>query len=650
MSEKRKRRSASSPSPLGTARKRARDDSSTGSNKPVAKDGLATSRDWKFRIKVLSTQGFDDDDVVAEAVQGLIDLCFPESVLNELGVDVVTQHMMQQSAPASQIDKMRCTFQSSMVDKVACMLATYLDDNSKYESALSVLVNRIQELHGYSPRHMSATAEPGDLMALSESNVTTVATVEHSGDLTRSNESNEQSYERQGNYPTGHLNPQTESDSTVSTLTVERPNSSIATAPDTSNAQPIRVTKVSKSWRWDVDPNDITVDTIPDHFQKIGDLFAYHALPVVNLELGQEATRKDKLKAMNSRLAAMSRQERKEWDESFQELRNGDLTILRRSSATIPREDQNYRTTPAPATLHKRRKRDNFESKVRSDSNQNSGTSGEEESVLVAGQEHRKVKAESIPDDEPSHARMEIIRHDHGEAIRNNSDSNFLTSHSASTPHSKTPLVDLLWGDLDLSHRKAADKASMMLKEINKRITVNAIEFREFNGHMRYISKLELASDLCGVFSSISDMPVRLRIEECVLSWAVAYPRCFPEIRDAPFLFIHHMPNVTDVMDLVWQAHRDILSRLTSDILPEVCASLERRGIPQDILCGRPLQSFQSRLKYVLANSSMYIVEQRAHIEQALREIAFKHKGKFPELSSTVLTKTWERNTGCKWS
>jgi hypothetical protein len=42
-------------------------------------------------------------------------------------------------------------------------------------------------------------------------------------------------------------------------------------------------------------------------------------------------------------------------------------------------------------------------------------------------------------------------------------------------------------------------------------------------------------------------------------------------------------------------------------------------------------------------------VGHRGSLEQILREVAFTHKKKFPELVNSALVRDWERVSGLKW-
>jgi hypothetical protein len=109
---------------------------------------LPTSDDWVFRVQVVSQSTDIHTEMFKRAVQGLVKICFPQNVLNELGVDVVQQHMREQNAPKQNIEKMREIFRSEMVHRLVWMLVEYLDDSSKVEAAVKSVTAASAVIHG----------------------------------------------------------------------------------------------------------------------------------------------------------------------------------------------------------------------------------------------------------------------------------------------------------------------------------------------------------------------------------------------------------------------------------------------------------------------------------------------------------------------
>lgn len=59
--------------------------------------------------------------------------------------------------------------------------------------------------------------------------------------------------------------------------------------------------------------------------------------------------------------------------------------------------------------------------------------------------------------------------------------------------------------------------------------------------------------------------------------------------------------------------------------------------------------TLQKQINSVLGESKQSDVLKRGYLERILRYVALKHKAEFPELKSTVLVRTWVRETGQVW-
>ena len=78
-----------------------------------------------------------------EAVQGLIKICFPAGVLDQLSLDIIESQMQEQDATDDGIVKMRELVQLEMAHKLAWLLAEQFDTPEKIETAItSVIVAR----------------------------------------------------------------------------------------------------------------------------------------------------------------------------------------------------------------------------------------------------------------------------------------------------------------------------------------------------------------------------------------------------------------------------------------------------------------------------------------------------------------------------
>jgi hypothetical protein len=109
---------------------------------------LPTSDDYIFRVQVLSTTVDVSSIVFKKAVQGLVNICFPQDVLEEIGIEVVTQHMRNEGAPEHNIAKMTEIFRSEMCHRVNWILAEYLDTPAKVEASVRAVIAASASLHG----------------------------------------------------------------------------------------------------------------------------------------------------------------------------------------------------------------------------------------------------------------------------------------------------------------------------------------------------------------------------------------------------------------------------------------------------------------------------------------------------------------------
>jgi hypothetical protein len=239
---------------------------------------LPTADDWAFRLKVVCLN--PADDLLTDAVKGLVNICFPGGLLEDLGVDVVQRHMEEAGALPESIERTRDAFRTEMVQRVAWLLAPYLDTPQKFDRGLAALTAASHHLHDM---HDSGS-ESGKIQ-------------EASADVER---------------------PEPEE-------TEQEVNS----APESRKRDP---NKVSKSWRWDVKPADISPTDIPKCFKKKLDLFAYHALPNVRRDLGPGASNAEIEHKIERIWHLMSDDERVKCTDSFQKLQRGDCEMLKHVS------------------------------------------------------------------------------------------------------------------------------------------------------------------------------------------------------------------------------------------------------------------------------------------------------------------------------
>jgi hypothetical protein len=98
--------------------------------------------------------------------------------------------------------------------------------------------------------------------------------------------------------------------------------------------------RISCSWRWNVDPDDISAETLSQSFKRPSDLFAFHTLPIVGSSVQANAKRRDIRLKTQSMMDEMPQSEYDKWMGSFQKLQDGHDNMLVRipsGSTTIVR-------------------------------------------------------------------------------------------------------------------------------------------------------------------------------------------------------------------------------------------------------------------------------------------------------------------------
>lgn len=342
-----KRRTSTSPTRSGARQKRKRTRSASESTLNSGANTLPTSNDWVFRLKVLSSSHVDDD-LLDQAVRGLVQICFPDGFLEELGVDVVEAHMREEGAAQNNIDRMKPVFHDAMTRQMAWLLAKYLDTPEKLEEAVSALATASQQLHGD-----KLGAETGE----GEHNVASDASGEPSEPeletppkkLNKKSKASDQ--RRKPEKKRLESNEDVIMDDSEPEAEIQ-PHCDLA-PPETNRS---KEKKVSTSWRWDINPAALPADNISNLFKKTSDLFAYHALPVVKHELGPGTERKAIRKRIEAILTDMPETQYEKWVESLQQLHNGDMSMLDRVSPdNISVQGDITRATPAPTTVQHRR-------------------------------------------------------------------------------------------------------------------------------------------------------------------------------------------------------------------------------------------------------------------------------------------------------
>lgn len=116
--------------------------------KPGHSTSLPTGEDWIFRTKVISSITDLGNDVFKTAVQGLVRMWFPEGILDQLGPQVLEQHMREEQAPEKNIRRMSEIFGNEMTKRMVSMIAENLDTAAKVDAVLKAILSTSTRAHG----------------------------------------------------------------------------------------------------------------------------------------------------------------------------------------------------------------------------------------------------------------------------------------------------------------------------------------------------------------------------------------------------------------------------------------------------------------------------------------------------------------------
>ncbi|KAF2683448.1 hypothetical protein K458DRAFT_432238 [Lentithecium fluviatile CBS 122367] len=471
-----KRKKTASPSRSSASQKRLRQESTaTASNTgPSGSSALPTSTDYQFRLKVISSAVEVANEVFVEAVQDLVHICFPETVLDEIGVEVVAEHMRHEKAPRNNIDRMREVFRSAR----------------KLDNALSAVASASQVLYGQSLSSAAASDSSGVVDDTESDGEASPSfkdeVVLRRREAKKKRKDKESKSKKRRKYDALQEDDEKLSaDETVHSTNNEEP---VSTGRNKSSVSEEK--RVSKTWRWDVDSKALTVGDVPDIFQKTSDLFAYHALPVVQQELGPSATRKSIRKNIQSVLADMLESEFEKRVDSFRSLGKGDTTMLKRASPQgVSRGRDIARATPAPPPRREQRLR------VYDDVIQDSvgaRVGGQEANhVPVGGLYQPIVKRENAGEADEAPITVDGTREKTDDANAILAVFDRLSTEDISPPGSssdETPIVDLLWGQCIHAgnHNRVAQA---MMNNLNTRVSVASISILKFDGTIQRQTK-----------------------------------------------------------------------------------------------------------------------------------------------------------------
>ena len=309
---------------------------------------LPTGQEWNFRVKYLS-QPNSSEVMMKEAMQGLVQICFPSGVLDELGIDIIKGHMREEGASSERIAQAQELYEHEMVHRLSWMLAEYVNTSEKAEIALASLIAANHRLHGSKFDYEVLSDITAGFERLRDQHAGATDHLKNGARITvpqRSKPSHEcppKGEETSGSCNTGALTDENLENDRAEDYT-ERPR-----------------------WYFELD-EALPTNSITEHFQKTYDLFAFHAIPVARRELGTGAS----INAISSLAKGYWQKtqagERKEWKKCYKDLVEGDLEVLKRPGAddvnigvvTSVEDVPGQQTTKIPEKLRRRTRRDSF--------------------------------------------------------------------------------------------------------------------------------------------------------------------------------------------------------------------------------------------------------------------------------------------------
>jgi hypothetical protein len=463
-----------------------------------------------------------------QAVQGLVKICFPQNILDELGIHVVQQHMHEHNAPKENIEKMTEMFRSEMIHRLVWMLAEHLDDTSKIEAVvksvtaasaaldsdkigpdiLNNVITSLQRLRERVPENSTETL--ANDMVLTEF---TSDTIDGESSTSMSVEASQgngiaSSYvsdlaEREVELHVDGLQRQNKSKARDNLATLSKHTANHRSASGVKSkvagnaAQPAPEGKgknVSASWRWNVKPSDITVENFALFFHRPVDLFAYHALPIATGTLGHNADRKNIRSEIQSLWVSMTDEEYGKWVESFRKLQGGDLDMIDRVETTPdPAPEGVISATYASITVQQEQVEPTpGHPDTRSRSVEGSQTSNHRTTVK------REVNSTSVLPGEVLH--LESHKQNDGVPSFFSSRNSKQTQNATIDPNTErygstqkrphTPIVDLLWGKAGFDLDKGLKVVQVIMKEFNQRVPFGVTILLPFSVETRVLTFL----------------------------------------------------------------------------------------------------------------------------------------------------------------
>ncbi|KAF2652066.1 hypothetical protein K491DRAFT_760620 [Lophiostoma macrostomum CBS 122681] len=592
-----------------------------------SQSSLPTAEDWRFRLKILCSEDHVSDDIRKEAVQGLVRICFPEDILDELGINVVTQHMHEEGATDDKISRMREAFRYEMVHRVSWMFANYLDTTDKVERGIASAVAATNRMHGNKldgavlddiikafQALKSYLEEDSQTISRGGGIIISAPDMDVSGTVAPSRE------QLVGAVPSPEKDHTEHQDIEVMS----------ASRDEISRKKP----RVSKTWRWAIDLSRFTADMIPLYFQRRADLFAYHALPVVQNELGPQASKDEIRLRMDELWAEMGTAQRKKWQESFAKLQSRDMDMLNRvavsqvsegsGDATVPSKVANTGTghvrEHSPDSSRKATVHIKVEQPIEGGSSAGPAAADQEEGSVV------DATAGSV--ETPS---------------THNTDDSYSKQQLDLNPPHHTPIVNLLRGTALFSRHSRRDVMKGLVEGFEGRCLQDVQTIDCFDKKVKRLHRHGLKSR---IGTALGEHNARFKVEGVFRLWVASCIASFPELMAEPFVFVYIEQNVTPVVDLFCPSTIVINKSNGDEVIKMIQSAMRVRGIDMDckiseVSIGRAIHN--------AVKGNVDSGWKRLFLERALRWVVVRHKETFPELKRSTLVKRWEARTGQVW-
>ncbi|KAI4912988.1 hypothetical protein J4E85_010963 [Alternaria conjuncta] len=634
--------------------------------KQIRSTSLPTGDDWVFRVKVISSATDLGNDLFKNAVQGLVRICFPEGILDQLGSQVLEQHMREEKAPEDNIKRMKEVFRSEMEQRMVSMIAEHLDTAAKVDSVLRRILSASARAHGDNlgknilgyitagllNLNAKVSGQSTQWLAGGGAAATEGEKEESSdGDSSTSNISDEEptppppkvNISKKRERKSRRARSKTPDDITEE---VEVDADLPATLPEQRTSKD-KSRKISLKWYRDVNSKELSNTAIARIFSRTTDLFAYHALPISKQKLGPNASRSQITRDIQSALDATPAEEFEEWAECLQKLLNGDRNMLERQEmCTSGDQLQSARATPAPIydrTRSRAAAKDLSGGMVFPSTHPGNVGGPSYKNTLVKREDlgspsaHPDTSSKSYPNDSASEATTALrslpIEHSHSRSLV-----------------SACPITLLLWGKDSINPSQYISMTETIMANLNRRVSAEYVRRVGRDDTEEVMTKTQLKDAIISAFprpgKSLSETASLQIIERNLVPWIVLEPSAFPELANMPFVFINMMTDIPVTQNLLFGSWPAASAKDELQTWYRLLVALEQRGISEESAATCFIDQAHISTFCKKKNPDAY---KRIILERMLRRLAFYNRDKFPELKATAVVKTWEEKTGLTW-